>query len=246
MQYETQKTKAVVLREVPVGEADKFFELFSENFGKIIVLGKGIRKIKAKLKGGLQIPNFISLEFVKGRNFYIATEAKPLEEFKENWSSLKKYRASLYICWLLSKTLQPEERDEKIWELLIDSLFIIKNDIFYLPLAIRFFEWNLISFLGFTPELYRCSSCQARLQPRNKFYFSARQGGVICEKCFSKKKEKKSIEISEDIIKILRLFIMQDKEILKRLKINVSQERDLRKISKFYLENILEEKIFVI
>lgn len=276
MEYQTLKTKAVVLSEKDIGEADKLFTLYAENFGKIEVLGKSIRKIKAKLRGALQILNYTFLEFIQGKNFFIATDAILEENFKELKKDIKKYRLALYLCQLIDKLVKGQERDEKIWKLLLETLNdlqpttynrrlttddfkgkILNSHWVSLQLIVRYFEWNLLSLLGFEPELYHCVLCRERIS-QGKFYFSAKEGGVVCEKCssgitklpienFHKTQEKNEAkEISRDAIKILRVIILQDKDLLGRLKISQERERELKELSKYYLSYILEEEIFVV
>lgn len=247
MLYETIKTEAVVIGEKELSEDDKLFSVYTKEFGKIEVLGKAVRKSKAKLRSGLQILNYISLEFVKGKSFNIATDVIIKDEFLQTKRDLKLFRFAFYICNLLDKLISGEEKDKRIWDLLfetlkeINQLSVIFN---HLPLVIRYFEWNLLSFLGFEPELYQCVGCGEKIK-YGKFFFSAKKGGVLCEKC-SNKKDRAFKEISRDAIKILRLIINQDKTILKKLKIIQEQEKELKDFSFYYLSNILEEKIFVI
>jgi len=245
MLHETIKTEAVVIGEKEMGEDDKLFSLYSKDFGKVEVLGKAIRKSKAKLKGGLQILNYVSLEFVKGKNFNIATDVTLKEDFSNIKKDPKLFRISLYICDLLNKFLGGQEMDERIWKLILETLGQLENskgDNNWLPT--RYFEWNLISFLGFEPEIYYCSKCREKIK-EGKLFFSKRDGGILCVKCFEKGRKKEE-GITRDIVKILRLIINQDKEILKRLKITKETEEELKEVSHDYLQYIIQEEVFVI
>lgn len=248
MEYKTLKTKAVILNERKFAEVDKFFILFTAKFGKIEVLAKGIQKIKAKLRGGLQILNHISLEFVKGKNFYIVTDTKPIEEFLNLKYSQKKYRAALYILNLLDRLVKGEEKDEKIWNLLLETLKNLQLTTYNLSLTLRYFEWNFISYLGFKPELYFCVVCQREIKGKDlgKLFFSAREGGVLCRNCKGKLNKIEIKDISKDAIKILRLIIKKDKKTLKRLKITPFLEKELKEISNYFLQYLLEERMFIV
>ncbi|MDD5551669.1 MAG: DNA repair protein RecO [Candidatus Pacebacteria bacterium] len=245
MLHETIKTKAVVIGEKELGEDDKLFYLYTKKFGKIEVLGKAIRKPQAKLKGGLQILNLINLEFVKGKNFNIVTDAILKEDFSEIKENPKLFRMALYISDILNKLVNGEEKDEEIWNLLLETLKKIKKN---KPgsewLFVRYFEWVLFSFLGFEPELYYCIECEKKIN-EGKIFFSAKDGGLIDAEHIQNK-EKRGKEISRDIIKILRLIIHKDENILEKLKINNYQKEELKKITKYYLYYIIQEKVFVI
>lgn len=235
------KTEGVVILEKELGENDKVFTFFTKDFGKIEVLGKGIRKSTAKLRYGLQILNYVSIEFVKGKNFNIATDVFIKNFFSKIKEDFLFFRYSLYIVSLLEKLINGEEKDEKIWNLLIKTLFSFekKED----KITTRYFEWNLLKYLGFEPELYYCVFCQRKIK-EGKIYFFAKGGGLVCESCHLK--FKKGLEVSRDFVKILRLIIHEDEEILKKLKITEEQKRELKELSRYYISRILEEKIFVI
>jgi len=261
MKYETQKTEAIVLFEKEIGEADKLFILYTKEFGKIEVLGKSVRRARAKLRGGLQSLNYIFLEFVEGKNFFIATDAVLKDNFSNIKSDHKRYRAALYVCGLLDE-LTKEEGDRNIWKLInitLKDFNGMENANSRFALILRFFEWNLLSFLGFKPELYSCVSCEEKIK-LGKFFLSLMDGGVVCEKCFKAAELKETqahpfagelespllARISRDAIKILRLAVGKNREVILRLKINEDQEKELKDVSKKYIEYILEEEIFVV
>ncbi len=109
-----------------------------------------------------------------------------------------------------------------------------------LDLLLRYFEWNLLDILGYHPQLYKCVGCQKKLK-EGKFYFSTKDGGILCHFCKNKDKESKEIDVNT--LKILRLILGRKKEILEKLKLG--QEGRLKEISRRYLEHILEQKIDV-
>jgi DNA repair protein RecO (recombination protein O) len=231
------KTEAIVIKEEDFGEDSKLFTLYTKNFGKIILLGKAIRKIRAKLRFGFQILNYISAEFVIGKNFNIATDAILKDSFWEIKKNFKPLRQGLYICNLLDSLISGQEKDERIWELLLETLFFLKRGE---DKMIRYFDWNLFSLLGFEPELYYCARCQEKIK-EGKIYFNAKDGGVICFKCY--KEDKKDKEVSRDFVKILRLIINRDKDLFLKLKLNLSHKEEIRKNTQYYLENIFEERL---
>ena len=44
------KTKGLIIKKVDFGEGDRIITVFSENFGKIDLLVRGIRKSKKRIK----------------------------------------------------------------------------------------------------------------------------------------------------------------------------------------------------
>jgi len=257
MEYKTFKTEAIVLKERELAEKDKLFTVFSRRYGKIEILARSIRKTKAKLKGGFQVLNYLSLEFIKGKTFSIATDTIIKNEFPLLRSSVQKFRTSLYICDLMDKLIKGEEKDKRIWNLLLETLTNLQFTSCKLGICIRYFEWNLLSSLGFKPELYACVNCQEKVKT-GKFFFSVKDGGILCQECEKKygrqrnklssrrKFSPKIKELSKETIKILRLIINQDQKILNRLKVPSYLNQELKELSKFFLQYIAEEKLYMV
>jgi len=233
-------TEGFVIKEIDHGEADCFFTVFTKDFGKIRVLGKGIRKIKAKLRGGLQIFNHIYLEFIQGKYFFTATEAVCKDAFSLIKSDSEKLKAVYFVCDILERLIR-EEKDERIWLLILRIFKKIENPEFIgkkLELLVYYFEWSLFDILGYHPELYKCVNCRERLKEGDLF-FSVINGGILCSQC--KNKDRGAISISVDNLKVLRLILGRKKEILQKLKIS-EKNSQLELITRYYVGSILEDR----
>jgi len=230
------RTKGIVLKKVDRREADQLFILYTEDFGKIDVLGKAIRKISSKLRAGIGSLYLSDIEFIQGKAFKTLTDAILVSKFEEIQRDLGKKEIALKVVGALDWMVKAPEQDDRIWELLLDIFRELdKKEIsFKSPVIIfQYFFWNLLSILGYKPELYNCSICQKRLEPK-RIYFSQEEGGIICEKCFPKDKTAKNI--GPDAVKILRIIIEKGKETVARLKIEEKDLESLREISKTYLQ----------
>lgn len=252
MEYKTFKTEAVIISQREHGERDKLFTVFTKKYGKIEILAKSIRRVKAKLKGGLQVLNYVYLEFIKGKNFNITTDVIIKDEFSSLKSSVRKFRLSLHVCTLLDRLVKGAERDERIWKLLLETLYKLKHAKDKLETSVYYFEWDLLSCLGFKPELYSCISCHEELK-RGKFSFSVKDGGVLCQKCTEKYEAEKSRfsskmevtegikEISKNAIKVLRLIIMRNQKIFRRLKLTPELNKELDSLSRAFIRYVAED-----
>jgi len=122
----------------------------------------------------------------------------------------------------------------------------VKKRIYPLCLLYYYFFWNLLSILGYRPELYSCVLCQKKLVP-GKFFFSAKEGGVICQKCFKELKlgsQRTSVlfhpalrsgkEITTETIKILRIILKKDWTLFSKLKIEKPNLKSLNTIINEY------------
>ena len=219
MAFTHYRTKGVFVGKENKGEADQLFTVFTQDFGKIQVLGKSIRKITSKLRSGADLFFFSELEFIQGRGYKTLTDSM----------LIKKLRPDSRITQVFS--LVPEhERDDRIWKLLF-SAFTESN------LAYYWFFWNTVSLLGYAPEIYHCVICRKKLLPET-FSFSAEQGGVVCWRC-----EGQGMEISVDTVKLIRLFLKHDINMLNRFKIDSLD--NLEDITQYYLDSFQNHEIRV-
>jgi len=79
------RTRGFVLTKEDRGEADQVFSVFTEDFGKIKIKAKSIRKIKSKLRSGIDLFCFSEVKFIQGRTVKTLTDAVVIEKFKDIW-----------------------------------------------------------------------------------------------------------------------------------------------------------------
>jgi len=49
------RTQGFILKKADAGEADRLFTVYTKDFGKLELLARAVRKIKSKLRAGLEI-----------------------------------------------------------------------------------------------------------------------------------------------------------------------------------------------
>lgn len=97
------------------GEADRIYNIYTKDFGKVSVLAKGVRLEKSKLRGHLPPYSLIRLSFVEGKEFMRLTDAEeilqlPLDE--------KAHSAFAGACLFFERMVRGQEKDEAVWGLL--------------------------------------------------------------------------------------------------------------------------------
>jgi DNA repair protein RecO (recombination protein O) len=234
------RTKGFILNKRDLSEADQIFTIFTEDFGRLEILGKAIRKIKSKLKSGMHLFTQSYIEFVQGKTYKILTDAITIKSFSDIKTDLKRLKVAFEISEVFKSLVKGQEKDERIWNLFkkvlqeLDESTLSDKDCW---LIYHYFLWNFYSILGYQPELNACSVCQKKLEP-SSLYFNPKEGGVICSRCF--KKTDKAKEISPNVVKILRLMLSKDIDFLKKLKIEKGHQKAITKISKDYSSFVKE------
>ncbi len=245
------RTKGFVFKREDRLEADRVFSVFTYDFGRIEIFAKAIRKMASKLKSGIEIFSLAELSFIQGRNRKTLTDALLIQKFRSISESPEKMAISINACNLLHSFIKGQEPDEKIWNLVLDFFQKLDTHPWMVSHSSTFsheqihnvqfawyycFFWNFISALGYGPEIYKCSHCSQKLNPYH-LYFSNEQGGIVCKSCLKLSTDAK--KINSNVVKIMRLMLTREWDILSKLKIEVSSRNLLQSVSDGYAKYLM-------
>ena len=238
------KTKGIVLKRRDVGEADKIITVFGEKEGKIIARAKGVRKILAKNGGSVELFTLADFIFISGKKMDILTSATIINSFSNLKKNLKKTGLAYYFAELVDKLTLEKERNEEVFDLLCQTFSVLNNNKFSIAqhsshLIIQYCELNLLSFLGFRPQLEFCLKCGEKISPV-KNYFSFQSGGIYCSKCSQNGRQVRSI--SPDALKILKIILRVSLEKFLKIKIHQNIQKEAREIINKFLIHIAERE----
>lgn len=234
------RTQGFILKKTDQGEADRIFTIYTKDFGKLEILARAERKTKSKLKGGLELFYLSEIEFIQGKTHKTLTDAILIENFLNLRKDLERLSIAYKVLEVLDNLIKGQEADEKIWNLLneiFNKLNNLKIENCKLKIIYYYFLWNLLSILGYQPEVYNCPLCLKKLTPE-ELYWSPKEGGVNCQSCFRKTKSGEKIE--SEIIKILRIILEKNWQTLSKLKIEPNYLKSLNSIAESYLSHVLE------
>lgn len=231
------RTKGIFLKKMPHREADYFFTIYTKEYGMISALGKSIRKIDSKLRGGAQLFFFSEIEFIEGKNYKILIDTSSLSRFENILNNLNRLGVAYRISEVANDFIKGEEKDKALWSLFIQSFKGLDNKKINPNILFFFFLWNFLSLLGYRAQLKNCTRCGKKLEPKG-LSFSFSDGGVVCKECSGK--IEKEVKINPNIVKIIRLFLRQNLEILTHINIPDKDLEELEEISKKYNLYILE------
>lgn len=223
------RTKGFVFKKTDMGEADRIYSIFTEDYGRLEIFGKAIRKINSKLKNGIDIFYFSEIEFIQGKNNRTLTGAIKKKKFGSMDMDLEKIKIAHKIASVLDNFLKGQEKDNNILDLLneifekLNNQQVIKNQ----RLIYCYFIWNFLHAQGYGSELYSCILCHNKLNQDN-IYFSSKEGGLICEKCQTKSLSEK---INSDVVKIIRIILKKDWQTLLNLKVEETSQKILDEVS---------------
>ena len=233
------KTEAIVLKRTYLGVADNIITFYTPNLGKIRAVAKGVRRLKSKLGGHLDLLTQSSLLLAQGQNLDIITQSQTIESFLPLRSDLWRTSCAIYVIELVDQFTAEQVENYPIYKLLQTTLLWLceahSNE-----LVLRYFELHLLSHLGYQPELYQCLNCRSPLAPGRNL-FSASGGGVICPNCT--KNESLVRPVSADAIKVMRFLLKNDLTSASRLQMSPDLTHELEQLIREYIRYLLEHEV---
>lgn len=118
----TYKATGIILKCMPLGEADKLVTILTRELGLIRAVAPGARKQNSQLGGrsGLFVVNELLL--AKGRSLDKITQAQTLESYPGLSKTLGKLAASQYLAEVVLCHALSEQPQEELYELLNEHL----------------------------------------------------------------------------------------------------------------------------
>ncbi len=122
-------TKAIIIRSLPAGEANKIYFLLTKDLGFIKASAQSVRMDKSKLKGHLQDFCIASVSVVKGRDIWRITSVETISQ-KPFAKNTKKLSVAKNIFSMLLRLLHGEEKNEGLFDC-IESFynFLSENEL---------------------------------------------------------------------------------------------------------------------
>jgi DNA repair protein RecO len=121
-------TKAIILSRVNYGEADRIITMITPDYGKQRLMAKGVRKVKSKLAGGIELFSVSNISFIQGRGEVGTLVSTRLIEYYSNIvKDLTRTNLGYEIIKILHRTT--EDTPESEYFSLLEQAFIALNDL---------------------------------------------------------------------------------------------------------------------
>ena len=230
------KTRGIVIKRMNYGEADKILTIFTDRFGKIKAMAKGVRRISSKSAGNLEPYNLIDLQLHEGKTFFTITGAEIIECYDCDKKMSSSSRA-VYTAEIVDKIFAEEEKNITAFDLFVESLRNIAKS--QNGLALRLFELKILEQAGFKPDLEHCAQCKDKLKAGEN-YFNENSGEILCIDCANTSTHS---QISDEVIKLLRILQIKGMEICDKIKCESKYILAAENIIDKWLENALEREL---
>ena len=239
--HRTYRTEGVVIRQMPLGEADRILTLCSPDMGKVRAVAKGVRRTKSRLGGHLELLNRASVSVAIGRNLDTISEASAISTFGGIRGDLQKVSRGMYVAELVDTFSMEGNGNRGIYHLLLNTLLWLEragNP----NLLMRWFEMRLLECSGYMPELVHCVECREWLEPADHL-FVCDAGGVLCPSCRTASGGA-LLPLPMNTMKTLR-FVQRELHFdnVETLKVSERILKDMERLMRTYIRHIMEREI---
>ena len=234
------RTEAIILRRYEFAEADRLLTLYTQSTGKIRAIAKGVRKIKSRQLGHVELFTRAVMMISQGRELHVVSQCELIEPYLPLREDLQRGAYANYIGELVENFTEFDEQHEAIFDLLNHTLGWLSEPDVNLMLVTRYSELHLMKLVGFLPSLFHCAVGQEELEPRDQ-YFGVVEGGVVC--AHHAGKISTALPLSLTALKTLRYMQTQPYESVRKLKLDGMLHTTLERILQTYIAHTLEKRL---
>jgi DNA repair protein RecO (recombination protein O) len=236
-------TKAIVLKNRNLGEADRILLLLSEDSGKIEAVVKGARRQHSRFIGNTLPFNYLDLMLFTGKNLDQVSQAELIHPFTTLREDLVKMAYASFWVELTDGFIPESEGHGEVFRFLLAAFITLERSVNpdLLNLA---FEARLLNYLGYQPQLDSCTQCESSGEI---VFFSPANGGVVCRRCAPVQRD--LIPVTRKEIELLSGFGTTDIRQLECLDFTPANLQTIRRILRdfieFRLDRPLKSQIFL-
>ena len=178
------KVNGLVIRESDHKDNDKILTVLTEKYGKLFVIGKGVKSLKNRHMACTQLFSYASFNLRRRGNFYYITDSDLIENYYEIRNDIVKLALSTYICDVLCEVSREGIEESGVMKLALNTFYAIAKNVKPLEHIRAAFELRIAVIAGFSPSFDGCVECG---NASSKFYYFDIVDGIIyCDSCKNK------------------------------------------------------------
>ena len=149
------ESKGLILKVFPYSNTSIICNIFTNNFGKLTLMVKGVRKPKKPLLSIIQPFNLVEIQYYykKNRGIQLIKEADIVISFDKLRANFNSILFGSIILGIINKVFEKEYPNEIIFRLIYKTLNKLSKDNNQNKIMFLFFLFHLNKQLGFMPTL---------------------------------------------------------------------------------------------
>jgi len=149
-----QVTEAIILSRTDFGEADRILTLLTPEHGKLRLVARGVRRIKSKLAGGIELFSVSHVTYIKGRgDLGTLISARLDKHYGRIVQDLQRTMTGYDLIKRLHKATE-DEPEPAYFEILHRTFESLDDLTIPLVLVQAWFSAQLLQLAGHTPDTH--------------------------------------------------------------------------------------------
>ena len=238
------KTTGLIIKLCNLNDNDRIFTILTRDYGKISVIGKGVRSQKHKCFSAMQLFCLSDFVFEKNTGMYYPVSANVSENFFDIRNSVEKVSLATYITDIVNAIPDEFPIEDNYFRFILNSLYLVskidatKPDLIENILKYKsIFELKTVCENGYAPSCLRCGVCNGT---KNIKYFDVTQGIILCDGCSEKNSGGILYQIDNHLHRIIYQITNSDLRAVFSLDFRNVDMYNLSKITEEYLLSQME------
>lgn len=166
----SRQTRGIVLGRINFGEADRILTVITPDYGKMRLMAKGVRKIKSKLAGGIELFSISEISFIAGkRDIGTLVSTRLVTHYGNIVTDIDRTTAG-YNALKLLDTITEADSEAEYYQVLLRTLATLNNVSLSIVLAEAWLYMQALRLGGHTPNLVTDTK-GAKLEPSTMYQF---------------------------------------------------------------------------
>jgi len=164
-------TRGIILARTDYGEADRIITLLTPDQGKLRLMAKGVRRVKSRLAGGIELFSVSDITFIRGRSdIGTLVSARLGKHYRHIVTDINRTMLGYDVIKMLNKATEDEPEPE-YFDLLQQAFEALDNPEIEPGLIRLWFMMQLLRLGGHTPNL-QTDVAGAKLSADATYHFS--------------------------------------------------------------------------
>ncbi len=173
------KVQGLVLRITPYKDHDALLTVLTNQYGKITVKARGLRRKNSPLVAPCQLLAFGEFMLFEYKGMYTINEAASIELFQNLRKDLTKLSLGTYFAQVAELVSQEDTSNPELLSLVLNCLHVLSYTDTAQELVKAVFELRCACIAGYMPDLTGCNCCGTEYPDR----FNISQGMLECSGC---------------------------------------------------------------
>ncbi len=237
----TRRAKGIVISRIDYSETSQIVSFVTNEYGKLKVIAKGIKRPKNRLDGTLDLLAHCEFLFIEKPNtdLHILTYCEVLETFPELRGDPAKGEVAFAVAALLDRFVQPGERGGESYVLAVESLRAVSSAREKPFRQLAAFIAGLLRIHGLLPVTGHCVQCRRSISGGAVVAFSGKLGGMVCRGCIPA--DHAVFRTTKGALALLSALARPERFPLSRIRISEAGLQGLWKLLTYYISFVLGE-----